>query len=89
MPRLARGDDRVDILIAGTPFRQEALRRARDGALTPDDVIVHKPIAWRPNDMDDVWEIPATGVALDGAYIERWAQAREVLDRRRDVRGGR
>ena len=82
----------VDLLIAGTPYQQEALRRAVvdvetvPGAgevpvLTVEDVIVHKLIAGRYRDLADIEEILESGTPLQADYIERWAQFWEVLDR--------
>ena len=82
----------VDLLIAGTQYQQEALRRARGdvesvpeaGAvpvLTVEDVIVHKLIAGRYRDLADIEEILESKPLLEEAYIERWADFWEVLDR--------
>lgn len=82
----------VDLLIAGTPYQQEALHRAVvdvemvPGAgevpvLTVEDVIVHKLIAGRYRDLADIEEILETKPSLEEPYIERWAEFWEVLDR--------
>lgn len=72
----------VEFLVAQTPYQEEALRRAVDHVITAEDVIVHKLIAWRPRDRDDVASILANpAVTLDHAYIEHWAGEWEVLDR--------
>lgn len=75
------GGTRVDLIVAETAYQDEAMDRARDGYLAPEDVIVHKLIAWRPRDRDDVSSILSTGIALDVQYIERWAEAWGVADR--------
>lgn len=71
----------ADLLIAGTDYQQEALRRAHserigDGpalwVLSVEDVILHKLIAGRRQDHADVEAILAAGVALDERYLERW-----------------
>lgn len=81
-----RGEDvQVDALLAETEYQLEAHRRATDGFLTVEDVIVHKLLAWRPRDRDDVESILAVGHLLDQQYIERWAADWEVLDRWREV----
>lgn len=72
---------RVDVLLAETAYQREALDRARDGVITVEDVIVHKLLAWRARDRDDIGSIFAAGHHLDEAYIERWADAWEVSDR--------
>ncbi len=77
-----RGDGRrIDVLRAETSFQHAALDRAVGGVITVEDVIVHKLIAWRPRDRDDVDSILAAGHELDVAYIEGWAREWEVLDR--------
>jgi hypothetical protein len=80
----------VDLIIAGTPYERVALDRAhveviRPGfavrALAPEDVVVFKLIAGRSKDLADIESILITRRILDEAYIERWAEAWEVLDR--------
>jgi hypothetical protein len=77
-----RGEGRrVDVLRAETSFQHAALDRAVGGVITVEDVIVHKLIAWRPRDRDDVDSILAAGHPLDEPYIEGWAREWQVLDR--------
>lgn len=79
----------ADLMIAGTDYQHEAIRRARSepiaedataAVLTPEDVIIHKLIAGRSQDRADIEAILAAKVALDESYIERWASFWEVLD---------
>ena len=77
----------VDVLLAETDYQRTAIDRAVDGALSVEDVIVHKLIAWRAKDRDDIDSILAAGHRLDEAYIEHWATAWDVLDRWREVGG--
>lgn len=90
----------VDLLIAGTPYQQEAIRRALVDAetipgagavpvLTAEDVIVHKLIAGRYRDLADIEEIIESGTPLQADYIERWARFWEVLDRWHGLRARR
>ena len=90
----------VDLLIAGTAYQHEALRRAHvevetvPGAgtvptLTVEDVIVHKLIAGRYRDLADIKEILEGKPSLQEAYIERWAEFWEVLDRWHQLRARR
>lgn len=82
-----RGADvSVDLLVAETDYQREAMQRAVDGVLTVEDVIVHKLIAWRPRDKDDIASILAAGHVVDEGYIERWAAAWEVADRWTEAR---
>ncbi len=77
---------RVDVVAAQTDYQLEAIDRAGDGVLTVEDVIVHKLIAWRPRDRDDVDQILAAGHALDHVYLDRWIAAWHVEDRWREAR---
>lgn len=80
------GGVKVDVLVAETDYQREALDRAVDGVLTVEDVIVHKLLAWRPRDRDDIASILATGRPFDEAYVTRWAEAWEVTDRWEEAR---
>jgi predicted nucleotidyltransferase len=77
----------ADLIIAGTDYQQEALRRARQEpidphttgrVLTPEDVILHKLIAGRTQDIADVEAILEAGVELDRAYLEHWLRFWEI-----------
>ncbi len=73
----AHADDRyVDFLVALTSYQQEALERAvpNDNVLTIEDVLVHKVIAWRPRDLDDIASILAAGHVIDRDYVRRWVE---------------
>ncbi len=77
-----RGHDaKVDALLVETPYQIEAHGRAVDGWLTVEDVIVHKLIAWRAKDQDDIASILSTRPTMDEAYIERWAGEWQVTGR--------
>jgi hypothetical protein len=85
----------ADLLIAGTDYQQEAIRRARlepagNGETIPvlavEDVILHKLIAGRTQDLADVEAILAARVPMDERYLERWAAFWDVLDRWRALR---
>jgi hypothetical protein len=86
----------ADLIIAGTDFERTAIARARrdegPGAfpidyLAPEDVILFKLIAGRPQDLADVEAIVAAGTAVDETYLEAWAEAWDVLDAWRRMRG--
>jgi hypothetical protein len=82
----------TDLLLSKTAYQREALTRARPvgphsvRVLTVEDVIIHKLIAYRYRDRDDVVEILRAAVARDEAYVERWAKEWEVLDRWHELR---
>lgn len=82
-----RGSAAVDLLLAETDYQRLAMQRAREGVLTAEDVIVHKLIAGRPRDLDDIASILAAPLELDHAYIAEHAQAWGVLDRWMTLQG--
>lgn len=75
----------ADALLVETDYQAEAHARAVDGFLTVEDVLVHKLIAWRARDRDDIESILSTGRSFDTEYVERWAEAWSVMDRWRSV----
>jgi hypothetical protein len=81
--------DVIDVLLAVVEYQRVALDRAVDHVLTVEDVIVHKLIAWRPRDRNDIASILDTDVAIDGAYIEHWAAEWDVADRWTEARARR
>ncbi len=78
----------ADLMTAGTDYQHEAIARARTERLgdepvrilSPEDVIVHKLIAGRTQDVADIEAVLASGISFDEAYVERWAQFWEVAD---------
>jgi hypothetical protein len=75
------GSARVDVLLAETYYQRLAIDRAVDGVLTVEDVIVHKLIAGRPRDLDDIASILAAGVSVDDAYVVEHSTSWGVDDR--------
>jgi hypothetical protein len=73
-------------LLAETEYQQEALARATNGFLTAEDVLVHKLIAWRPRDKDDIRSILEATREIDDAYVVRWATAWGVEARWHEAR---
>jgi hypothetical protein len=71
----------IDLLPAETDCQRLAIERSTDGVLTAEDVIVHKLIAGRARDLDDIASLLATDLPLDEAYIATHAEAWGVLDR--------
>lgn len=79
---LSAGGHRIELILAAVEYQMTAIERGqKDHFLTPEDVIIHKLIAWRPRDRDDIASILAAGVPLDIDYIEYWASEWDVLDR--------
>ncbi|HUS62888.1 MAG TPA: nucleotidyl transferase AbiEii/AbiGii toxin family protein [Kofleriaceae bacterium] len=78
LPRLV-----VDLLCAGTPFETEALQRRRRSSVfgvalpivSPDDLLIYKLIAGRPQDLADIDKLLRFGrCPEDEAYLRRWAR---------------
>lgn len=82
-----RGALAVGLLLAETDYQRLAMTRAVEGVLSVEDVIVHKLIAGRPRDLDDITSILATGPDLDEEYIKIHAAAWGVLERWRGLHG--
>jgi hypothetical protein len=81
--------DRIDVLFPAIDYQRVALSRARDHVITVEDVIVHKLIAWRPRDRDDVLSILELAPQIDEDYVREWARRWDVLDRWEQVRRSR
>ena len=79
--RCHRGPESIDVLLPVIEYQAVALDRAIDHVLAVEDVIVHKLIAWRPRDRDDIRSILEAGVALDAAYLARWIAEWELDER--------
>ncbi len=75
----------VDLIVAGTDYQRLAIERAVDHVLTVEDVLIHKLIAWRPRDRDDIASILSTGREFDRDYVEHWAEEWDVTDRWREA----
>ena len=78
---------RVDFIFSNTPYERQAIRRARrvrSGTTTlhlttVDDLIVHKLVAGRPVDVDDVRVMLAKQARhIHPAYVRRWLKAFEA-----------
>jgi hypothetical protein len=79
---LRRGDERVDLIVSIVEYQDVAIDRGKtEHVLTVEDVIIHKLIAWRPRDQDDIASILAAGHDLDLDYIDYWAKEWDVADR--------
>ncbi len=71
---------RVDFILSFSPYEQQAFERVRTERLgsasvrfaSPEDVIIHKMVAGRPRDLEDVRGILAKMPAIDASYIRRW-----------------
>jgi len=79
--RCYRGAEAVDILLPVVDYQRQALERAIDHVLTVEDVIIHKLIAWRLRDRDDIRSIIEAGVVVDEVYLDHWIAQWELADR--------
>ena len=70
---------RVDFIFSWTPYEQQALARTRQVEVegypvrfaAPEDVVIHKMLAARPHDLEDVRSIlRKQTLAID--YIRKW-----------------
>ncbi len=75
-----RSGIRVDLIFSFSPYEMEAIGRARGIRLgrsevnfaSAEDVIIHKVIAGRPRDLEDVKTILLKNPGLDSDYILKW-----------------
>ena len=88
----------IDVLVAKTEYQRIALDRVIEHAmepelripvLAPEDIIVHKLIAGRHTDIDDVERILASRPDLDRTYLEHWIAQWALIELWDAVRGGR
>lgn len=83
--RCHRGPENVDILLPVVDYQRVALRRAIGHRLTIEDVLIHKLIAWRRRDQDDIRSILSTEPSLEAAYLDHWVAEWDVADRWREA----
>ncbi|MBP1657683.1 MAG: hypothetical protein H6Q31_2284 [Bacteroidetes bacterium] len=81
---------RVDLIFSFTPYESEAIRRAvgvnfDDVTVrfaSVEDLIIHKLVAGRPRDIEDIAGILARNSSLDDAYLTLWLTSfREIVHR--------
>ena len=78
----------ADLLLAGTAYQQLAIERSIPEkidsqeiyVLAPEDIILHKLIAGRFQDLADIEAILATSIVLDEDYLRQWVKFWEVED---------
>jgi hypothetical protein len=82
---------RIDFIFSYSPYERQAIKRAK-GILfgktrikfaALEDVIIHKIIAERPRDIEDVESILLKNPEYDSHYIEKWlAEFDAALDKK-------
>jgi hypothetical protein len=81
---------RVDLIFSFTPYEAQAIERATSFSMlntpvrfaTAEDLIIHKLVAGRPRDIEDVRGVVAYQKHLDEAYLKRWLPTfHEVIGR--------
>ena len=73
-------DIRVDFIFSFSPYEQQALERVRTVEMgnallrfaSPEDLIIHKIVAGRPRDFEDVKSVLIKNPELDIKYIRNW-----------------
>jgi predicted nucleotidyltransferase len=71
---------RVDLIFSFSLYERQAIERAREVSLGRtkvkfaclEDVVIHKMIAGRPRDIEDVESILSKNPRYDSDYIEKW-----------------
>ncbi len=82
---------RIDLIFSFSPYEQEALKRVHPikvgevevAFASVEDVIIHKMVAGRPRDLEDVKGILARANVTDDAYILRWLEQFEAITERK------
>lgn len=85
----------VDIALGLPGYEAEVMKRARTTVLegylvrviAPEDLIIHKCVAGRPRDIEDVRAILMRHGQLDLPYIRRWLDEFTLVLPERDPRG--
>ncbi len=73
---------RLDFIFSHSLYEQEALRRVRRVRIgkaevcfaSVEDAVVHKVIAGRPRDIEDVRSLLLKNPGMDGSYIRHWLE---------------
>jgi len=71
---------RVDFIFSFSPYERQAIERAKDIKLgrslvrfaSLEDVVIHKVIAGRARDLEDIKSILLKNQKYDSDYIEKW-----------------
>ena len=81
---------RLDLVFSFSPYERQAMDRVRRVTFlgkevcfaSPEDLMIHKVVAGRPRDLEDVRVVQLKNPGMDRAYIEKWLKEFEkTLDR--------
>jgi len=81
---------RLDLIFSFSPYELQAMDRVRRFTFlgkeisfaSPEDLAIHKVVAGRPRDLEDVRVVQLKNPGMDRAYIEKWLKEFEkTLDR--------
>lgn len=81
---------RVDFIFSFSPYEMQAIQRARRVTIgqatvcyaTVEDLIIHKMVAGRPRDLEDIKGLLAKNPDMDLAYLQNWlGQFEMALDK--------
>lgn len=85
---------RVDFIFSFSPYERQAISRARKVKMfksvvcfaAPEDVIIHKIVAGRPRDMEDIRSIILKMPDIDIAYIRQWLNDFSDVSEEHDIK---
>ena len=68
------------MIFSFSPYERQAIEKAREISIgrtkvkfaSLEDVVIHKMIAGRPRDMEDIGSILVKNPSYDSPYIEKW-----------------
>lgn len=77
---------RLDLIFSFSPYEKQAMGRVRRVSLlgkqvcfaSPEDLVVHKVVAGRPRDLEDIRVVQLKNPGMDRAYIEKWLKEFEL-----------
>ncbi len=77
---------RLDLVFSFSPYERQAMDRVRRinflgrevRFASPEDLIIHKVVAGRPRDLEDVRVVQLKNPGIDRAYIEKWLREFET-----------
>jgi hypothetical protein len=85
---------RIDFIFSFSPYEQQAIVKARKIRIldrdvcfaSPEDVVIHKIVAGRPRDIEDVRGILLKMPDIDIAYIRRWLKDFSDMLREKEIK---